>query len=115
TGLGSDRMTRKLQAALPAGESPLREAVWQLMRPMLSPHLSDINRDAFVLDTTLAPAADLQTLRADSALADIDLGDEQSAAWPRHGGGASASRRLATPTPRAPPKQPGLRPGRHNQ
>ena len=80
TGLGSDRMTRKLQAALPAGESPLREAVWQLMRPMLSPHLSDINRDAFVLDTTLAPAADLQTLRADSALADIDLGDEQSAA-----------------------------------
>jgi hypothetical protein len=50
------------------------------MRPMLSPHLSDINRDAFVLDTTLAPAADLQTLRADSALADIDLGDEQSAA-----------------------------------
>jgi hypothetical protein len=73
-------MTRKLQAALPAGESPLREDVWQLMRPMLSPHLSDINRDAFVLDTTLAPAADLQTLRADSALADIDLGDEQSAA-----------------------------------
>jgi hypothetical protein len=80
TGLGSDRMTRKLQAALPAGESPLRDAVWQLMRPMLSPHLGEINRDAFVIDATLAPAADLETLRADSALADIDLGEEQHAA-----------------------------------
>jgi ParB-like nuclease family protein len=80
TALGSDRMARKVQAALPAGESPLRSAVWQLMRPMLSPRLAEVNRDEFVLDDTLAPAADMEAARADSALEDIDLGEEQQAA-----------------------------------
>jgi len=80
TALGSDRMARKVQAVLPAGESQLRSAVWQLMRPMLSPRLAEVNRDEFVLDDTLALAADIDAARADSALEDIDLGEEQQAA-----------------------------------
>jgi hypothetical protein len=37
--LGSERMARKLRDALPGGEGALRAAVWELMRPMLSPAL----------------------------------------------------------------------------
>ena len=80
TALGSARTAGKLQRALPDGAGQLRSAVWELMRPMLSPHLAEINRDDFVLDDTLAPAADLTAHRADSALADVDLGEEQEAA-----------------------------------
>ena len=35
--LGRERIARKLQDALPGGKHPLRTAVWQLMRPILSP------------------------------------------------------------------------------
>jgi hypothetical protein len=35
--LGSDRMSRKLHDALPGGDEPLRGAVWEFLRPKLSP------------------------------------------------------------------------------
>ena len=35
--LGTERMARKLRDALPGGEGALRAAVWEFMRPMLSP------------------------------------------------------------------------------
>jgi hypothetical protein len=47
--LGSGRMTRKLRDALPGGEGALRASIWEQMRPMLSPALVDLNRDAFVI------------------------------------------------------------------
>ena len=37
--LGSESMARKLRDALPGGEGALRAAVWEFMRPMLSPAL----------------------------------------------------------------------------
>ena len=52
--LGRERIARKLQDTLPGGEHPLRAAVWQFMRPMLSPNLAQLNRDAFVLDEDAA-------------------------------------------------------------
>ena len=44
------RMARKLRDALPGGDGALRAAVWEFMRPMLSPALVALNRDAFVVD-----------------------------------------------------------------
>jgi ParB-like chromosome segregation protein Spo0J len=76
TALGSARMGAKLQRGLPDGSGELRSAVWELMRPILSPRLTELNRDEFVRDDTLAPAADLDAHRAASALKDIDLGEE---------------------------------------
>ena len=73
--LGRERMARKLRDALPGGENPLRAAVWEFMRPMLSPNLAQLNRDAFVVDE----ARDNRRLdehRGDSDLDDLDLGDE---------------------------------------
>ena len=49
--LGTERMARKLRDALPGGDQPLRAAVWAFMRPILSPRLVALNRDAFVLDS----------------------------------------------------------------
>jgi len=49
--LGTERMARKLGDALPGGESALRASVWELMRPMLSLALVELNRDAFVIQT----------------------------------------------------------------
>jgi hypothetical protein len=80
TTLGTDRITRQLQATLPGGDSPLRRAVWAFMRPMLSPRLVEINRDEFLPDDSLAAAADLEAARADTDLSEIDLGEEQKAA-----------------------------------
>ena len=39
--LGTERMARKLRDALPGGDGALRAAVWEFMRPMLSPALVD--------------------------------------------------------------------------
>jgi hypothetical protein len=41
--LGTERMARKLRDAVPGGEHPLRAAVWEFMRPMLSPTLVALN------------------------------------------------------------------------
>ena len=77
--LGTERMARKLADALPAGESALRASVWELMRPMLSPALVALNRDAFVIQDECETTVDLAGRHASSSLEDIDL-DELNAA-----------------------------------
>jgi hypothetical protein len=47
TALGCDRMSRRLDDALPDGDHRLRAAVWALMPPMISPRLAARNADAF--------------------------------------------------------------------
>ncbi|MGH2947830.1 MAG: hypothetical protein ACRDPC_16520 [Solirubrobacteraceae bacterium] len=78
--LGSERMARKLRDALPGGEQPLRAAVWAFMRPILSPRLAELNKDAFVFDGGVESTVDLDAHRADSDLDDLDLGDDEHAA-----------------------------------
>ncbi len=78
--LGSARMASRLARALPDGPGDLRTAIWDLMRPYLSPRLAEMNVDDFVVDDTLEPAADLAAHRAASPLAEIDLGEERAAA-----------------------------------
>jgi len=72
--LGRERMARKLSDALPGGAPPLRTAIWEFMRPMLSPALAELNRDAFVIDEAHT-SVDLDKHRGDSPLEDLDLGD----------------------------------------
>ena len=71
--LGTERMARRLRDALPGGDSPLSNAVWEFMRPMLSPRLAALNHDAFVLEDTHATTVDIATHRAASSLDDLDL------------------------------------------
>ena len=73
-------MTRRLHDALPGGESPLRAAVWEFVRPMLSPRLVELNRDAFVTDDATQSTVDLAAHRGESGLDDLDLGDDEHAA-----------------------------------
>jgi hypothetical protein len=73
-------MARKLHAALPGGDSPLRAAVWEFLRPMLSPRLVALNRDAFVVDDGPQTTVDLAAHRGESGLEDLDLGEEETAA-----------------------------------
>jgi len=70
--LGSERMARKLRDALAGGENDLRAAVWELMRPMLSPALVDLNRDAFVIQDECETTVDLAGRHAVSSLDDLD-------------------------------------------
>ena len=74
--LGTERMSRKLADALPGGQSPLRAAVWEFLRPMLSPRLAALHRDTFVYDEPLETTVELAAHRAESDLADLDLGDD---------------------------------------
>jgi len=78
--LGSERMARRLRDALPGGEQPLRAAVWAFMRPILSPRLVELNKDAFVFDGGVESSVDLDAQRADSDLDELDLGDDEHAA-----------------------------------
>jgi hypothetical protein len=73
--LGRERIARKLSDSLPGGENPLRDAVWTFMRPMLSPNLAQLNRDAFVIDEAES-TVQLEQRRGDSDLGDVDLGGE---------------------------------------
>ena len=57
--LGSERMSRKLHEALPGGDEPLRAAVWTFLRPMLSPRLAELHRDAFVIGQAERSTVDL--------------------------------------------------------
>jgi hypothetical protein len=77
--LGRERIARKLSDSLPGGENPLRAAVWRFMRPMLSPNLAQLNRDAFVVDQA-ETSVRLDEHRGDSDLGDLDLGDEDASA-----------------------------------
>jgi hypothetical protein len=74
--LGSERIERKLRDAVPGGESALRNAVWEFMRPMLSPGLVELNRDAFVVDGSVETTVDLDGHRAASDLDELALDDE---------------------------------------
>jgi hypothetical protein len=78
--LGTERMARKLADALPGGHSPLRAAVWEFLRPMLSPRLATLHRDTFVFDEPLDTTVKLAAHRGESDLADLDLGDDAAAA-----------------------------------
>ena len=75
--LGTERMARKLRDALPSGDQPLRAAVWAFLRPILSPRLSALNRDAFVQDAGIDSTVDLPAHRADVDLNDLDLGEDR--------------------------------------
>jgi hypothetical protein len=77
--LGSESMARKLRDALPGGEGALRAAVWELVRPMLSPALVELNRDAFVVNESAETTVDLDHHRAASDLAEVALDDEHDA------------------------------------
>ena len=74
--LGTERMSRKLADALPGGHNPLRAAVWEFVRPMLSPRLATLHRDTFVFDEPLKTTVELAAQRAESDLADLELGDD---------------------------------------
>jgi hypothetical protein len=73
--LGTDRMARKLGDALPGGDRALRASVWELMRPMLSPALVSLNRDAFVVQGECETTVDLAGREAASNLDDLNLDD----------------------------------------
>lgn len=73
--LGRHRMESHLRDALPGGDHPGRTALWELVRPALSPMLVDMHKASFVTDTP-ASTADLAAHRASSDLADLDLGDD---------------------------------------
>jgi hypothetical protein len=77
--LGTERMERKLRDALPGGEGSLRAAVWEFMRPMLSPTLVALNRDAFVTEDGVQTTVDLDGHRAASDLDELTLGDDLGA------------------------------------
>ena len=78
--MGLQRMHRFLHEALPGGDHPARRALWDFMRPMLSPALVEMHRENFVSENT-GGTVDLEGHRADTDLAEIDLGgDEPQAA-----------------------------------
>ena len=77
--LGSERIERKLRDALASGDGALRTAVWEFMRPILSPALVELNRDAFDTDHSVETTVDLDGHRAASDLDGLALDDEPDA------------------------------------
>jgi hypothetical protein len=73
--LGTERMARALRDALPGGDGPLRAAFWQFARPMLSPALVELNRDAFVIEQEAETSVDLDAYRSTSSLDEIEFDD----------------------------------------
>jgi len=78
--LGTESIARKLRDALPGGDGALRAAVWEFMRPMLSPTLVALNRDAFVIQDECETTVDLAGRHPASSLDDLDLDELNSAA-----------------------------------
>jgi hypothetical protein len=78
--LGTERMARKLRDALPGGDNDLRAALWEFMRPMLSPALAELNREAFVIEDAIKTTVDLASRHAVSSLDDVDLEEAQAEA-----------------------------------
>ena len=76
--LGTERIARKLSDALPGGENPLRATVWEFMRPILSPNLAQLNRDAFIIVDSIQSTVDLDGHRSASDLDELDLDDTQT-------------------------------------
>jgi hypothetical protein len=81
--LGTERMARKHGDALPGGEDDLRAALWELMRPMLSPALVDLNRDAFVIEDAIKTTVALAGRHAVSSLDEVDLEEAEAEPGPR--------------------------------
>jgi hypothetical protein len=77
--LGSERMARNLRDALPGGDRELHAALWQFMRPMLSPALAELNRDAFISDDRYETTVDLDAHRRASDLGELILDDDEQA------------------------------------
>ena len=73
--LGTERIARKLRDALPGGDNPLRTAVWEFLRPMLSPTLVALNHDSFIVDESTESTVNLDKHRSASDLQDLDLDD----------------------------------------
>ena len=69
-------MARKLGDALAGDCNPLRAAVWDFLRLMLSPRVATLHRDTFVFDEPLETTVELAAHRAESNLADFDLGGD---------------------------------------
>jgi hypothetical protein len=69
---------RKLRDALPGGEQPLRAPSWAFRRPLLSPRLVELNKDAS--SPTASSPASTSTPAGDSGLDELDLGDDEHAA-----------------------------------
>jgi hypothetical protein len=65
-------MSGKLRDALPGGHAPLRAAVWEFLRPMLSPTLAAMHRDAFLADRPIDTTVRLAEHRGDSELEDLN-------------------------------------------
>ena len=59
---------------------PLRGVVGECLRPMLSPRLATLHRDAFAFNQPLETTVRLAAHRAESDLADLDLREEDTAA-----------------------------------
>jgi hypothetical protein len=57
-------MARRLNDARPGGDNPLRCAVWEFLRPMLSATLALLTRDAFVTDGGVQTTVDLASHRS---------------------------------------------------
>ena len=68
-------MPSPLQAAARPCDAiePLHAAVWAFLRPMLSPRLAELHRDAFIVDDAVASTVDFEAHRGDSSLDDLDL------------------------------------------
>ena len=77
-GIEAERIARRAAAALPA-EHPLRDAVWALLRPLLSPRLAELHRDAFAADADTVSTVDLESRRHESDLDELDLGEDIAA------------------------------------
>lgn len=74
-------MARNLRDALPRGNQAAGAALRaHSCVPGLSPRLSALDRDAFVLDAGIESTVDHVAHRADTELAALDLGDDSAQA-----------------------------------
>jgi hypothetical protein len=71
-------MAHRLRDAVPGGHHPLRAAVWEFLRPMLSPRLAELHRDAFVIDEQPQSTVGLAVHRGESSLEALDLDEAGS-------------------------------------
>ncbi len=79
-----------VRSAIPAATEPrqidaiidaeLRASVWEFIRPMLSPALVALNREAFIVEDIYATTVDLEAHRATSSLDELDITEPDSEA-----------------------------------
>jgi hypothetical protein len=62
-------MARRLRDTLPGSEQPPRAAAWEFLRPSLSPRLTELHRDAFVVDDAAKSTLDPRPTGATRAFA----------------------------------------------